>query len=130
MTKFKFQIAIEKKHSSIPGLSLLGFELWPERALPHPTGGELNIPFGWGLGIVFIKIITRFLVILQGAGFQILSLGFLRFFIREFSRMAPFPLLFIFLDLPICFCEGMSFDDHGGGEENPGDGILASGTEG
>ena len=36
------------------------------------------IKFGRGLGIILVKIITRFLVILQGAGLQILSLCFFR----------------------------------------------------
>jgi hypothetical protein len=44
--------------------------------------------------------------------------------------MAPFPLFFVFLDLPICFCERMSFDDYGGGKENPGDRIFTLGAEG
>lgn len=44
--------------------------------------------YGWkhvdlkGLGIVFIKIIPRFFVILQGTGLQILSLCFLCLLIR------------------------------------------------
>ena len=39
---------------------------------------NLVIKFGRGLGIILVKIITRFLVILQGAGLQILSLCFFR----------------------------------------------------
>ena len=77
------------------------------------------------LRFILIEIVSRFLVIIEGTSFEVLSLGLFCLFIGQFSRMAPFPFLFIRLDLSVCFCNGAAFDDEGRREENPVDRILA-----
>ena len=99
------------------------------RGTPVPLG-ILSDMDSKGLSVVFIEIVTRFLVVLQGAGLQILSLCFFRLLVCQFSRMAPFPFFFVFLDLSICFRNRVSFDNHRRSEKKSGDRVFTLGAKG
>jgi len=82
-----------------------------------------------GLGVIMIKIIAGFLVILQGASLQIFSLCLLRRFICQLGGVTPFSISFVLFDLLIRFCDGTSFNHHGRGKEDALDGVLAIRTK-
>ena len=77
---------------------------------------------------MLVEIVSRFLVIIEGTSLEVLSLSLFSLFIGQFSRMAPFPFLFIRLDLSVCSCHGVPFDDEGRWKENPVDRMLAVGA--
>jgi len=79
---------------------------------------------------LFVEVISGLLVIVEGPHLQILSLRLFRLLVREFGGVAPFPLLFILLDLLVRLRDRGSLDDDGRSKQDPPNGVAATGAKG